>query len=137
MKTLIVQLICSVLVLLSSFGLQSCKKESDAIAPANTSIIGKWKNVNSTRTLEREFIQGESATSGTGIATVTTNSTTPDNSVTTTTSPFTWRINGNNLAISNIADVDFIFEITADGKRLILFDSVNTNQVSFIFERVR
>jgi hypothetical protein len=133
MKTAIINMAFSIAVFISSFGLQSCSKEKNDIAPVNTSIIGTWTTVlSSGKTLERQFIKGNTEQAGTGISRVIAN----DIFGTVTTTPFNWDISGNSIHINNIADVDFIFEITADGKKLIFFDSVNTSQVSFIFTRI-
>lgn len=133
MKT-IIKIALSIVVLLSSFGLQSCSKEKTEIAPTtNNSIIGSWKAIKGTRTIIREFVKGADANSGTGNFKQT--ETNQFGSVTTITEPFTWNIANNKLNISQIADIGFIFQLSENGNRLILFDEVNTNQVSFTFER--
>lgn len=134
MKTIIKIALC-ILVLISSFGLQSCSKEKTEIAPkTNNTIIGKWKAIKGTRTIIREFIKGKDANSGTG--TFKQTETNQFGSVTTITEPFTWKITNNSLFISQIADIGFIFQLTENGDRLILFDEVNSNQVFFTFERI-
>ena len=134
MKSIIKIAVC-IIVALSSISLQSCKKEATEIAPVNTSIVGTWSTVlSSAKTLERQFIKGSSENAGTGfVRTIVTGS---NGSVTVTTSPFNWDIDGNFLHIENVADVGFFFEITANGERLILFDEVNRNEVSFTFDRI-
>ena len=135
MKSSIINFALSILVLLSSFGLQSCKKEATDIAPVNTSIIGKWKAIKGTRTIEREFIKGADSKSGTGNFKQTEID--AFGTVTVITAPFNWEINGNNLFISQIADIGFVFQLTDNGNRLTLFDKVFTTQVSFTFERIK
>lgn len=133
-NNLIIKIALSIVVIISTFGLQSCKKESSSITPTTNTIIGKWRSVSGNNTLEREFIKGANSNSGTGISKFTT--ITFGSTVQVTTEPFTWVINGNGLAISQIADIAFIFEITNNGNRLILFDEVNRDRVSFTFERI-
>lgn len=134
MKSSIIKIALSIVVLLSSLGIQSCKKEAAEITPVNTSIIGKWKAISGTKTIEREFIKGADTNSGTG----NFKSTNVDafGTVTIITAPFTWDINNNTLNISQLADIAFIFQLTDNGNRLILFDNINTNQLSFTFERI-
>ncbi|HNY55394.1 MAG TPA: hypothetical protein PKI86_07200 [Chitinophagales bacterium] len=134
MKSSIIKIALSIVILLSSFGLQSCKKEATEIAPANKTIIGKWRAVNGNRTTEREFIKGADELHGSGNVKITTTSI--GNSVTVSTAPFTWDISRNVLHINNIADVEFIFQISEDGSRMIFFDVVNRDQVSATFERI-
>ena len=135
MKLSSIKMAFNIVVFASIFNLQSCKKEATGITPINTTIIGTWKTVlSSGKILERQFIKGAANNAGTGITRIIAPGS--NNAVTTTTSPFNWDTEGNHLHLENIADVGFIFEITADGKKLILFDEVNTNQVSFTFERV-
>ena len=134
MKNSILKIVFSIVVILSSFSLQSCKKESMEIAPENTSIIGKWRAVNGNRTTEREFIKGADELHGTGNVKITT--TNIGNIVTVTTAPFNWDISGNIIHINNIADIDFVFQITEDGSRMIFFDSVNRDQISATFEKI-
>lgn len=134
MKSTIIKIALSIVVILSSFSLQSCKKEAADIAPVNTSIIGKWKAIKGTRTIEREFIKGADSNSGTG----NFKQTEIDvfGTVTVINASFNWEIVGNLLLISQIADIGFIFQLTDNGNRLTLFDEVNTCQVSFTFERI-
>lgn len=135
MKSSIIKIALSIVVLLSSFSLQSCKKETvENIAPINKTIIGKWRAVNGTRTTEREFIKGADELHGTGNVKITTTSI--GNAVTVTTAPFNWDISGNVVHIENIADVEFVFQISEDGSRMIFFDFVNRDQISATFERV-
>lgn len=134
MKSSIINIALSILVLLSSFGLQSCKKEATDIAPVNNTIIGKWRAVDGNRTTEREFIKGADELHGSGNVKVTTTSI--GNAVTVTTAPFTWDISVNVLHINNIADVEFIFQISEDGSRMIFFDFVNRDRVEATFERM-
>ncbi len=134
MKSSIIKIAVSIIVLLSSFSLQSCKKEATEIAPVNNTIIGKWRAVNGNRTTEREFIKGADELHGSGNVKITTTSI--GNSVTISTAPFTWDISRNVLHINNIADVEFIFQISEDGSRMIFFDVVNRDQVSATFERI-
>jgi hypothetical protein len=134
MKNSIIKIAISIIVVLSSFSLQSCKKESVQIVPENTSIIGKWRAVNGNKTTEREFIKGADEQHGTGNVKITT--TNIGNTVTITTAPFNWDISGNSIHINNIADVDFIFQISEDGSRMIFFDSVNRDLISATFERI-
>jgi len=134
MKSSIIKIALSIVVLLSSFGLQSCKKEATEIAPVNNTIIGKWRAVNGNRTTEREFIKGADELHGSGNVKITTTSI--GNSVTISTAPFTWDISVNVLHINNIADVEFIFQISEDGSRMIFFDFVNRDRVEATFERM-
>ena len=135
MQNLIIKIALSIVVLVSTFGLQSCKKEATSIAPiSNNTIVGSWKAIKGTRTIIREFKKGANATSGTGLFKQT--ETNQFGSVITTTEPFTWEINSNQLIISQIADISFVFQLADNGNRLILFDSFNTNLVSFTFERI-
>ncbi len=134
MKSSIIKIALSIVVLLSSFSLQSCKKEATDIAPSNKTIIGKWRAVNGNRTTEREFIKGADELHGTGNVKITT--TNLGNAVTITTAPFTWDISRNVVHINNIADIEFVFQITEDGSRMIFFDFVNREQISATFERI-
>lgn len=134
MKSSIIKIALSIIVVLSSISLQSCKKEATEIAPVNNTIIGKWRAVNGNKTTEREFIKGADEQHGTGNVKITT--TNIGNSLTVTTAPFNWDISGNIIHINNIADVDFIFQISEDGSRMIFFDSVNRDQISATFEQI-
>lgn len=133
MKSIAKIAVC-IAVFISSFGLQSCKKDTIEIAPVNKSIIGKWKSINGTGTTEREFRKGIDDLHGTGNIKITTTNT--GNELVVITAPFNWDISGNVLHIENIADVEFVFQITEDGNRLILFDFIHRNQVSATFERI-
>ena len=134
MKTSIIKIVLSIVVLLSSFSLQSCKKEAAEVTPVNTTIIGKWKAIKGTKTFEREFFKGADTNSGTGNFKLT--EVDAFGTVTVITAPFNWDISNRILHISQIADIAFIFQVTDNGNRLTLFDEVNTTQVSFTFERI-
>jgi len=131
----IIKIALSIVVLVSSFSFQSCSKEKqETIAPVNKTIIGKWKAIKGTKTIEREFIKGSDANSGTG--NFKSSETDRFGSITVVTAPFTWQIINNIIQISQVADIGFFFQITENGNRLIFFDEVNTNLVSFTFERI-
>jgi len=131
----IIKIALSIVILVFSFSFQSCTKEkNETIAPVNKTIIGKWKAIKGTRTIEREFIKGSDAKSGTGNFKQTEINS--FGTVTVVTEPFTWQIINNIIQISQIADIGFVFQITNDGNRLILFDEVHTELVSFTFERI-
>lgn len=134
MKSSIINIAISIVVVLASFSLQSCKKETAGIAPVNNTVIGKWKAIKGTRTFEREFIKGQDTNSGTGNFKLT--ETDRFGTVTTVTAPFTWDISNRLLHISQIADIGFVFQLTENGNRLILFDEVHTDEISFTFERI-
>ena len=134
MKSIIKIAVC-IVVALSSFSLQSCKKENiETVAPINKTVIGKWRAVSGNRTIEREFIKGASETQGVGNSKFTEIGI--GNAVTVTTAPFNWDITSNGfLHISQVADIFFKMEISPDGKRMLLFDEV-TDRLSFTFERI-
>lgn len=141
MKNLIIKIALSIIVVLSSFGMQSCQKEANITpvkAPApiiNKTIIGKWRSVIGTSTAVREFTKGVDENQGTGSIQVTT--TTPGGGVTTSTEPFKWSVDGNKLHLVNSFNMIFLFQISEDGSRLIIFTDKEMKQISSTSERIK
>ena len=120
MKSTIIKIALSIVVILSSFSLQSCKKEAAEIAPVNRSIIGKWKGISFQKTLEREFVKGINENEGTGTL-VTTSIENPSDTRTTT---FTWKTSGVTITFNDANEFE-LFEISSDGKKLSFFKRTN------------
>lgn len=145
MKNLTIKIAASIVVILSSFSLQSCTKESTITpvkAPAETpvpanknTLIGKWRAVKGKLTIDREFIKGSTENNGTGNEKETTTST--SNIVNVFTAKFNWDITDDVLHFQIVADEFFIFELTENGNRLLLFDEINKKKVlAYTFERI-
>lgn len=139
----IIKIALSILVALSFFSLQSCKKEETKItpvqtqapAPVNKTIIGKWRAIKGTRTTIFEFIKGIDDNHGSGkIETTTLN---PGNNVTVSTIPIKWIIFGINLEIMNDFDNVFTFQLSDDGSRLIIFSDSNRKDIYATCERIK
>ncbi len=141
MKNSIIKMAICVVVFTSSFGLQSCQKEKEEVVPvknispiANISIVGKWRAVKGTTTIEREFIKGSVDNKGTGHSKETIVNASRVETVITST--FDWEIDEDLLHFRIVADEFFIIKITDNGNRLILFDEAHRDKVMFTFERV-
>lgn len=135
-KYTIIKIAFCLFVFISSLGLQSCQKENEEIVPVKTnlSVIGKWRAVKGTTTIEREFIKGPTDNKGTGHSKETTVSGSRVETIINAT--FDWEINETLLHFRIVADEFFIFKITENGNRLILFDEVHRDRVLLTFERV-
>lgn len=137
MKNSILNIATCIVVCISSFGLQSCQKEKEGIVPVkyiSTSVVGKWRAVKGTITIEREFIKKSADNKGTGHNKET--KVTASRVETVITSTFDWEIQESILHFRIIADEFFFVKITDNGNRLILFDEVHRDQVLYTFERV-
>lgn len=139
----IIKIAISIVVVLSSFSMQSCQKEETKIVPVETpvpapvnknTLIGKWRAIKGTTTIEREFISGATGNSGTGNNKETTATTSNIQSVITST--FKWSLTSNVLHFQIVADEFFFIQIINNGNRLLLFDEAHRNQLLFTFERV-
>ena len=138
----IIKITLSIIVALSFFFFFFCKNGETKItpvqasvpAPVHNTIIGKWRAVKGTTTIEREFISGINGNSGTGNNKETIVST--KNVQTVITSTFKWNLSGDILHFQIVADEFFFIQIINNGTRLLLFDEAHRNQLLFTFERV-
>ena len=135
----IIKITLSIVVALSFFSLQSCKKDieitPDKTPVINKSITGKWRAINGTKTVVHEFINGEDENHGSGSIQITT--TNPANSVTVTTTPFKWSVSGNQLHLVSDFNMIFLFQISEDGSRLIIFSDKEMKTISSTSERIK